>query len=73
MRGQMNELAVRARTEVLTKAVVLRGRMRTVIGGRVCALVGHDWSSLKYDEGVGYYQSCGRCDAGDLLAPHSAR
>jgi len=63
----MRDMAASFAGGALTRAVVLRDRMRMLFGTPLCELAGHDWTGLKHDPVMGYYQSCGRCGKGDLL------
>lgn len=64
----MQELAEGATRVMLVKGTIMRDRLKILVGTPICTAIGHDWSRLRYDETVGYYQSCGRCTCHDLLA-----
>ena len=64
----MQELAVGAARVMLGKAEITRDRLKVLVGTPICNVIGHDWSRLRFDEDLGYYQACGRCTRHDLLA-----
>lgn len=64
----MQELAEGVARVMLGKAEITRDRLKVLVGTPICGAIGHDWSSLKWDQDLGYYQSCGRCTRHDLLA-----